>query len=276
MREAFVFGQVHRDAIHFWKSAEITARGASEHCSDIIGNLWLFLRQVIQHTTDCRLPTVIVRNGVMSDLINPGFQARFIAKGRAGLQCFQQRFLGQIISDHGIANSAPEKLSQRLGHVDNRRIESFTVHRFHFKTIQGQIAFNCRLDRQSGVTKLTRNSQPPVQVAGKQPFELAINPSLLSCQIFYPLVRTRFSVPAAAKTAITTFRRTTRMSDGVLYCNEAPGTLDTLENSCLYLASPETSFILASSRTSNMKTSSGTSHSHLIPCSLAGLNPNRG
>jgi hypothetical protein len=66
----------------------------------------------------------------MSDLINPGFQARFIAKGRAGLQCFQQSFLRQIISDYGIANSAPEKLSQRPRNVDNCKIESFTVHRF--------------------------------------------------------------------------------------------------------------------------------------------------
>jgi hypothetical protein len=45
-----------------WKSAEITARGASEHCPDIVGNLWLLLRQVIQHATDRRVPAVIVGN----------------------------------------------------------------------------------------------------------------------------------------------------------------------------------------------------------------------
>lgn len=50
----------------------------------------------------------------------------------------------------------------------------------------------------------------------------------------------------------------------------------TLENSCLYSASPEIPCIFASSRTNNMNTSSDTSHSHLIPWVLAGLNPNRG
>jgi predicted PhzF superfamily epimerase YddE/YHI9 len=35
-----------------------------------------------------------------------------------------------IISDYGIGNSAAEKLSQRCRDVDNRKIESFTVHRF--------------------------------------------------------------------------------------------------------------------------------------------------
>lgn len=48
------------------------------------------------------------------------------------------------------------------------------------------------------------------------------------------------------------------------------------KNSGRYLAKPETSFILDSSRTSTMNTSSGSSHSLRIPKPLAERNPKRG
>ena len=40
---------------------------------------------------------------------------------------------------------------------------------------------------------------------------------------------------------------------------------DTLENSCRYLPNPATPCIFAGSSTNNRNTSSGTSHSHVMP-----------
>ncbi len=53
-------------------------------------------------------------------------------------------------------------------------------------------------------------------------------------------------------------------------CSDSLRAYTTPENSCRYLASPETRRILGSSSTSTMNTSSGTSHSHVTPCGLAG------
>jgi hypothetical protein len=50
----------------------------------------------------------------------------------------------------------------------------------------------------------------------------------------------------------------------------------TVENSSRYFANPDTPCISASSSTRIMKTSSGRSHSHVMPRARAGVNPNRG
>jgi len=50
----------------------------------------------------------------------------------------------------------------------------------------------------------------------------------------------------------------------------------TIENSSRYFARPDTPRIFSSSRINSIKALSGTSHSHVTPCVLAGSKPKRG
>jgi hypothetical protein len=59
-------------------------------------------------------------------------------------------------------------------------------------------------------------------------------------------------------------------------CNRWFGGYATVENSGRYTARPDTDAILSWSSTNSMNASAGTSHSHVIPRSPAGVNPNLG